>query len=315
LSVSHWESYYRGGAIAACPTGPEGTVTLELRDLWLEFFANVPDGRRVLDIGTGNGAVVLIAREAAARAGRQLDIHGADLARINPSRDVPDGARLFAGITFHPGVAVEDLPFEDARFAAVSGQYALEYTAMDTSLDEVLRVLEPGGAAQFLMHHAQSIVVERARSSLRQADVVMTETKIHRKLRRFREAEGRSPVSARRAWEELAASIATLQETARFEPDRRVIDVTLDAIPKLLDIRGKLAPAAWEREVDSVENELRDHVRRLKDLLEAALDDAGMERFIADVTSHGFADASCAPVKHGPGGVLVGSLVRMRKPT
>ena len=185
LKVEHWESYYRGGWLTACPTGPDPNYTLELREIWSDFFASLADGARILDIGTGNGAIAVIARETATKLGRTFDIHGADLAQIDPVRDVAGGARLFADISFHPGVAAEKLPFEAASFAAVSGQYALEYTDMRESLAQVLRVLKPGSGAQFLMHHAGSIVVERARASLRHADAVLMETKIHRKLRRF----------------------------------------------------------------------------------------------------------------------------------
>jgi hypothetical protein len=37
--------------------------------------------------------------------------------------------------------------------------------------------------AQFVMHHADSLIVERAHASLRHADVVTMDTKVHRKLR------------------------------------------------------------------------------------------------------------------------------------
>jgi len=123
MSVEHWEAYYRGGAIATCPMGPGTTYTLELRDLWLAFFAALDDGGRVLDVGTGNGAITLLAKEAATAAGRHLEIHGADLAAIDPPRHVPNGASLFAGIAFHAGVPCERLGFADGSFDAVSGQY------------------------------------------------------------------------------------------------------------------------------------------------------------------------------------------------
>jgi ubiquinone/menaquinone biosynthesis C-methylase UbiE len=313
LKASYWESYYRGGAIAACPTGPDGNYTLELRDIWTAFFTVLADGARVLDIGTGNGAIPLIARQTAKNLGRSYEIHGADLARINPVRDVAGGARLFAGITFHPGVAAEDLPFEDASFAAVSGQSALEYTDVPRSLAQIERVSAPGAAGQFLMHHASSILIERARASLRHADLVLNDTKVYRKVRRFLEAEKRSPAGARRAWDELAAAMATLRETALLERDRRVIDVTLDAIPKLLDQRRSLTPAALEREIDSVENDLRYAGRRQNDLIAVALTDAGMAECAERARAQGFVDVCYRPVNHAQH-ALVGWQLCIRKP-
>lgn len=313
MKVTHWESYYRGGRLAACPTGTDPNYTLELRDIWEEFFGGLADGSRILDIGTGNGAIPLIARQTADRRGRRYEIHGADLARIDPCRDMPDGERLFAGIIFHPGVAAERLPFGAAMFTAVSGQYALEYTDMQQSLAQVLRVLQPGAHAQFLLHHADSIVVERASASLRHANIVLMETKVFRKLRRFLDAERRSTVVAKRAWDELAQAMSTLAEGGLHDADRRVIDVTLDAVPKLLDLRRKLSRAALDREIDSVEHDLRNSMHRLNDLMAVAITHQAMADCAALARRLGFIDVAFRPLNHAQH-ALVGWYFRMRKP-
>jgi ubiquinone/menaquinone biosynthesis C-methylase UbiE len=314
LSLTQWESYYQGGRLAACPTGQDPNYTLELHDVWTEFFGGLADAARLLDIGTGNGAIALIARQTADNLRRTYEIHGADLAQINPNRDMADGARLFAGITFHPGVAAEKLPFEAESFSAVSGQYALEYTDTGQSLAQVLRVLKPGGAAQFVMHHADSLIVERAQASLRHADAVLMDTKVHRKLRRFLDAEHRSRDAAHRAWDDLATALATLRSSGRADLDRLVIDVTLDAIPKLLDSRRNLSRTALDREIDSVENDLRNSVRRLHDLIGAAISSSAMLEYAQLATSLGFVDVKYRPLYHARC-ALVGWCFGLRKPS
>jgi ubiquinone/menaquinone biosynthesis C-methylase UbiE len=288
VGVCDWESYFRGGAIAACPSGPDTNYTRELRDVWAQFFSRLASGARILDIGTGNGAIPLIARQTAQSLERTFDIHGADLARINPNRDVADGERLFAGITFHPGVAAENLPFAAASVTAVTGQYALEYTDMPLSLAQVMRVLKPGCDAQFIMHHANSMLVERARTSLRHSDIVLQETKVYRKLRKFLELEKQGPAAARRSWDRLSTALSTLRESERFEPDRRVINVTLDAIQKLLELRWSLHSGTLAREVDSVEDELRTYVRRINDLIAASVTEPAMQEFAWHARAQGF---------------------------
>ena len=144
MRLEHWETYYRGGMIATGPTGPDRLYDMEVRAAWEEFFASLPLTARVLDIGTGNGVIPLMAVEAAARRGAQWRIDATDLARIDPPRFVPDGAKRFAGVHFHPGVASEKLPFDDASFDAVSGHYALEYSDTAACLNELVRVLRPG---------------------------------------------------------------------------------------------------------------------------------------------------------------------------
>lgn len=312
MRVSHWETYYRGGAIAACPTGPDQGYTLELRDTWSEFFSRLASGSAVLDIGTGNGAIPLIARQTAEVLGRTLEIHGVDLARINPPRDVAGGAQLFAGITFHPGIAAESLPFAAASFAAVSGQYALEYTDVPRCLTEVMRVLKSDCEAQFVIHHAQSIVVQRARASLKHSDVVLNRLKIYRLLRKFLEAERRAPAAASRSWRELSAAMASLREIGRAEPNR-VIDVTLDAVLKLLGVRARLAPAELARQVNSVESELRDAVRRNNDLIAVAASEPMIETIAQRARAVGFIDVGYQPLWHAKQ-ALVAWQLRMHKP-
>ncbi|MEX1993971.1 MAG: class I SAM-dependent methyltransferase [Steroidobacteraceae bacterium] len=229
-SLRHWETYYRGGALASCPLGSYAHYTLELRDAWVEFFSALPDGARVLDIGTGNGAIALIASQAAAALAKRFEIHGTDLARIDPVRDVADGVHLFAGIRFHAGIATESLPFESASFDAVSGQYALEYTAVDRTLAEIHRVLKPGGGAQFVLHHVDSIVARNARESLAHSALVLEDTNILRRLRRHLEAERRSPAVARKTRADLAAALQTLVHAAGQTSNPLTLNVTIDAV-------------------------------------------------------------------------------------
>jgi ubiquinone/menaquinone biosynthesis C-methylase UbiE len=312
-SVTHWETYYRSGRLATCPSGLDANYTLELREVWSKFFGGLAQSARVLDIGTGNGAIALIARQSADGVGLACEIHGTDLARIDPIRDVPNGARLFAGITFHPGVATEKLPFEAASFHAVSGQYALEYTDVQQSLTQILRVLRSGGSAQFVLHHADSIVIERARGSLLQADAVLNDTKVHRKLRRFLDVERGSADAARKAWTDLTAALSTLRSSQRPGANQLILDVTLDAIPKLLECRRFLSRAALDREIDSVENGLRDSVRRLWDLIGAAVTEPVMIEYAQRALSLGFSEVSFRPLYHASS-ALVGWLFAARKP-
>jgi SAM-dependent methyltransferase len=267
MSVAHWESYYRGGALASCPVGPGDDYTGELRNAWVEFFSRLPSGARILDIGTGNGAIPLIALDCASAAGNRFEIDATDLARIDPVRDVKDGARRFAGIRFHPQVATEELPFEASRFDAISGQYALEYANVELALSEINRVLAGGGSAQFILHHANSVVAQNARATLDQAALVLDETMILRKLRRYLQAARRSERAGHNARADLDAALDGLRRAAADTRNPRMLDVTLDAVDKLAAARQVLAPAALDREVDRFEGDVRASVHRLQDLL------------------------------------------------
>lgn len=278
--------------------GPSASYTLELQGVWLEFFASLTDGSRVLDIGTGNGAIALLARDAAVSAGRTFEIHGTDLAQIDPVRHVKGGSSLYSGIAFHPGTPTERLPFATGYFDAVSGQFALEYTEVDTALREIHRVLRIGGRAQFILHHAQSVIVRNARESLEQSRLVLDETQILRRLRRHIELEHRSAAAARTSWTELNEAAARLQAAANGPVTAHTVNVTLDAVRRMLEARRQMKPAVLDREIDRFEQDLRASTRRLQDVIASAQSTDQMDSIIAMGRSIGFVETASQPQYH-----------------
>lgn len=288
MPAGYWETYYRGGAIVSCPLGSGQGYTLEVRDSWLDFFGSLPDGARVVDIGTGNGALLLIAREAATAAGRRWEIHGTDLARIDPVHHVPGGQRLFEGVVFHPDTAAESLPFETDSVDAVTGQYALEYADMPAALAEAGRILRPGGRARFILHHADSIVVRNAHASLADAHYVLNEEHVLRALRRYLEAARRSPTAARSAWQALAQSGARLQQRFREAPGSPVLAMATDVLRRLFDQHRAMTAAQVEAAMSAIDRELRTHVHRLKDLVAVARSASDMQDLCEHARKAGF---------------------------
>lgn len=289
MSLKHWQVYYRTGALATCPTGPDGTYDREVRDAWVEFFSARPDGARILDIGTGNGAVALIAKETAAGLGLTFEIHGTDLAEIDPHRDVPDGQRRLAGIRFHSEVATESLPFEAGYFNGICAQYALEYMKIDEALMEIQRVLAPTGRARFILHHTDSVLVQNARESLQQTDMVLKETRIYRLLGRYLDAFHKSSPNTQYHLDALMKAGETLKRAAASAKSRLVLRVTLEAVQRLVNARTRMSPAMLEQEVSRVEAELRASVTRLKDLCQCALGETELDELASIAGDAGLA--------------------------
>jgi ubiquinone/menaquinone biosynthesis C-methylase UbiE len=315
LSLQQWETYYRGGALSTCPTAPDGGYDQEVREAWVDFFSALPDGARLLDVGTGNGVVPLIAADTAATLGRQWQIHGTDLARIDPVKHVPNGTTRFAGITFHPGVATEKLPFDDALFDAASAHYAFEYADTGAALRELHRVLKPGADAQFIVHHNESALVRAALQSLHEANWLFSEAKIYRRVHKLVTMEGDFGEATRTTAASLRAAIQELKggiDVARRRGGGRVLMVALDAVQKLLEMRKTVAPAKVGLEVDRAEEAMRDSVRRLKDLVAHARSDADMAAMEDQARVAGFEVVARSPQFHG-GNNLVGWRVRLHK--
>lgn len=308
MSLEQWETFYRGGMIATYPTAADGGYDLEVRDAWVDFFSMLPTGARILDVGTGNGVVAMIAAETALAQGLNWEIHATDLARIDPLRYVPDGARRLAGITFHAGIATEHLPFESESFDAVSGHFALEYTDLDAALAEIHRVLKPGGSAQFILLHADSTLLQSAGLTLRESEMALVETQVFRRLHRLVTMDRIVPVETDEATDELRAAIRLLKE--RMEQSRltgtgHVLEVVLDAVQKLLVARKEMSPVAVGSEVDRAEREMQDSAKRLRDLIGHAQSQQQMEGLATAAAAAGFSLVEHFPLYHA-GNNLVG---------
>lgn len=314
MSVEHWENYYRGGGLVTCPTGPDQNYTLEARDIWVEFFASLPDGARIVDIGTGNGPIALIAKDVAAVAGRSFEIHGVDLAQIAPQRDVARGASLFEGIRFHPGTSAEQLPFESAKVDAVTGQYALEYTDVPGALAEVSRVLAPGGRAQFVTHSSDSVVLGNAAPTFRQFQVLFEDTRLLRKLRRFIEVEREGRVRARALAQDLESAMREVESVLSANAfDQPVLVMALDTARQVLAVRRATPSAQLEARIDAVERELKSSMRRLQDLVRCALDAEDTARYSDLASRAGLCLEQVAPLLHA-GQHVIGWRFNFRKP-
>lgn len=311
-SLEHWERYHRGGALASYPTTAQGEYDKEVRGCWEAFFTEVAENGRIVDIGTGNGAIAQIARDLADRMGLSWEIHGIDLAGIDPMRHVPDAASRLRGIQFHPGVAAEKLPFENGSVAALSGHNALEYCDIVPALLEARRVLAPGGRAQFVVHHLDSALVQNAMLALDDAEKVK-ESRIYRQLRRLLLVDADKTELLRRRQIELQQAIRYLQQILAAQGNggnSPVLGVTLDAVRQLLELRRTQTSATVEQRISSIESDFRCMRKRLNELVAHARDESAIELLQDQCRQAAFAQVQAQPLIHD-GDRLVGWLLSM----
>jgi len=115
------------------------------------------DGADILDIGTGNGT---IAHELAAVAGREGSVASVDVADVRVDA---------AGYDFHTYDG-ERLPFADRSFDVAVSNHVLEHVgdhaAQRRHIDEIVRVLRPGGVAYVALPHRWQLVENHHRLPL-----------------------------------------------------------------------------------------------------------------------------------------------------
>ena len=140
------EDQARGGCLSNASAELEASVAL-----WHGFAASLPAKAKVLDLGTGDGAVL---KQLGSRR-RDLRMVGVDSAPLLP----PAKGKM----RLQANVAMEALPFQPAAFDAVVSQFGYEYGDTTRAAPEVRRVLSSGGRFLFLVHHRDGPVVSHNR--------------------------------------------------------------------------------------------------------------------------------------------------------
>lgn len=148
-----WTAFWQEPGQSKCMSGATG-VWQVLDAYWSAFSRSLPPDTRVLDLGSGAGAVAR--RLAAARP--DVFVTGIDFARIP--------------LTLQPQVellsetAMESVPFEDRSFGAAVSQFGFEYSRTEEAARELARVVATGAPLQMLVHHSESSIVTSNRDRL-----------------------------------------------------------------------------------------------------------------------------------------------------
>lgn len=232
-SEAAWAAFWRAGGAgpeSGCLPRALAGIDAAQRRIWQDAARPLRRGDRVLDLATGDGAVL----------GKILSLR-ADLSLIgvDSSTTLPRGPK---GAVLRAGVAMENLPFKDGSFDLVTSQFGFEYGDTQRIGGEIARILRAGGAFHCLVHHADGPIVahnatrlgslgwaamesgllDRARALVRARSSVNLPTPPS-----FREAtaEARRRFPRQTAGEEFAAAILQTLELGRRAPPSETLQV------------------------------------------------------------------------------------------
>lgn len=281
-STWEWDQYWQSARVAACD-GAEGSNYREsIQSAWRRFLTTQGDGRTLVDIATGNGAVPLLARDIASENNWRWRIVGVDSASIDPPAFLKEAGIDTSGIEFLGNTRAEYLPFPDGSVDIVTSQYGLEYTDMSRVVAEVARIQKPGGVFQFVLHAAEGGIVRSAGAEVNDCDFLLNDTKLFRAADEFFravgevESSGRPPNQAQherclqaKAEFEKALKVAGARAANVRKPE--VFHYVINTIMEMHKHRARFELDSMLGKIGAVRDAVRAHRARLRANVECAL--------------------------------------------
>lgn len=308
-----WTRLWRSGVLHSCATAIDGNYDGPVRAFWQSRFDRVPDGGVVVDVGTGNGALVLLAAAAARATGKHLDLHGVDLADISPATAGAANAAAFEGIRFHPRTPLDALPFGDGGVDLLVSQFAFEYAPRDAAVAEALRVLGSRGGAAMVLHSDHSLVARVSAERLPWFGHLLRSSPMLETARTMIGVLAGATSPAQRASlagnERAEAARAAFNAAAGALLDRagepgagEVLGRFMPALARAVKLAAQDAGQA-RASIDVLQQWLQDEEARLLQMREARLDAAGLEALASRFRDAGHAVA-CGSLDQRPGACL-----------
>lgn len=308
--IGQWDRYWSYGSLHSFSQVMGGNYAGAIADFWREQFADLAPGAHVVDIATGNGAIALLALEAADAAGIGIEVSGVDLARIEPLQRVQDEAlrARLERVRFHPRTPAESLPFADASVALACSQFGLEY-AGPGAVDELARVCRKGGRLALIVHHAESLPLAATADEIAQLDFVLDEVGLYRHardaLRALADARGRGGPRIERRRRALNEALQRIATAASERDHPRMLLGPANYVREVFAALDRQPPRRLLELLEETRQRVLANRQRLRDMRVAAQDDAANRQLGERLANAGFALDRREPF-HEHDGTLLG---------
>jgi len=296
-----WDRYWHADRIASCMDGAgQSNYDNRLSAGWSGFFETLPPGSRILDLCTGNGAIAAIAAESGNQAGNGFTITGVDLADIDPLKFVSRYSGPVQSVRFLGKINCETLPFETGTFDAVVSQYGIEYSELERSLPETVRVLAPAGRLRLGLHAAEGSVVAETNRLLADVDFLSDEARLCDVAAQCMTAVlavERNPTSnqaqraeADRCLAEFRNSLTRIETYLPLATDQRMVRDSTSVLLHAFENRRYFDLSILLAKVEDVRSEILAHRHRMLALIAAAVTSGGAAAIAGRLAGLGLAD-------------------------
>ena len=287
--ATDWDRYWRGTwEAAAHEDGSPQDAALEA--FWREFFAELPGDRgesRLLDIASGNGAVIRYAADLAAPNLERYALDYSPSALYNLRQRYP-GVHCVAADARRPALVA-------ASFEAVVSQYGIEYAGIEAVIDAA-QLVASGGHLALVLHYRDGAIYRECDANRR----VLREIKALDVLDLARAAfgagfalnSGRGTVDEFKAAERNFVPAVRGLEKLLQQEGRQVAGGLLQQIYTDIATMYRRMSAYAEADVmqwlDGLGPELDAYIGRMQSMLDAAVDERQLDTCCRELREMGF---------------------------
>lgn len=306
-STNAWNRYWDKGYLHSCPGAFNGNYDNNIKAFWHSLFSYLPASSRVLDIGTGNGAVALLAQDFSQLNDLALQIEGIDAAEIRPQQAAERMGLSAAAVHFRSGIRCEQTDYGDACMDLVCSQYAIEYSDVQSSLQEIARILKPGGSAGFIVHHADADIIRTSRNELKFFSFFESDLSVFDSCRRFLErlvstGQISNPAliaadpDSRRQMTDIQGMLSQITDYAHTHSNVTFANDICSQFANILNHIPRSGDVVTRNNLALLEEEMTAHRQRIQANLNAALDAQGIKHFCHQANTAGMQATTPQPI-------------------
>jgi ubiquinone/menaquinone biosynthesis C-methylase UbiE len=300
-----WDAYWRGAQQG--PAGSAGGTSLPVvLSFWDEYFTAVRNQYgtpRIIDIASGNGAVLERAKRAFGE--QQVDFTCLDIS----ASAVAMLERRFPGI--HGIVSdVRSIPLESAGYDIATSQFGIEYAGLE-AIDEVARLIAPGGQLALLLHNRAGVIYRQCAASLEAIERMQRARFIPCSIAMFEEGFAACRGADRTRYDAAAKQLLPAireMESILMQHGRHVADGTIIQLYEQVSrIQGRMQhyePSEVLAWLASLDREMPAYAGRLASMCNVAIDARAFKQLCDRLRERGYllkrSEALEDPVREGP---------------
>jgi len=292
-----WDTYWHGSLHGAAYTSG-GISHPAILSFWDEFFKAAMkqyETPNIIDIGSGNGAVVECAKSAF--GGQLPDFTCLDISTsaINILKD------RFSGVH---GVVADacSIPLDSAGFDIATSQFGIEYAGLE-AIDEVARLVAPGGQLALLLHNKAGGIHKECAASLDAIERVQEAAFIPYSITMFEEGFAACRGTDRAKYEDAAKQLAPAIRTLESIITQYGEHVAGDTVIRLYEDVGRIHERIQYYEptevlgwLERMDGELQAFAGRMASMCNAAIDSATFGRLCERLRGQGYSTKQAEPL-------------------